>query len=77
MRHAAARRRAARQSSSRLLHRQPLSPERPLRRVAAEVARPSRYRLTVNVLPMLVPAAVVTLTWSLPNLAFAGTLHLI
>ena len=41
--------------------------------------RPGRllYRFTVNVLALLVPPAVVTVTLSLPNLAVAGTRHLI
>ena len=35
------------------------------------------YRLTVKLLALLVPTVVVTSTVCLPNLAFAGTLHLI
>src|SRR5450756_2712589 len=34
------------------------------------------YRLTLKLLALLVPTVVVTLTFSKPNLAFAGTLHL-
>lgn len=35
-----------------------------------------RYRFTVNLLALLAPAAVTTVTLSMPNLALAGTLHL-
>jgi len=43
----------------------------------APVASGGPYRFTVKLLALLLPAAVVTVTLSLPNLAFAGTLHLI
>ena len=36
-----------------------------------------RYRFTVKLMALLVPAAVVTVTCTAPYLAFAGTLHLI
>ena len=36
----------------------------------------SPYRLTVNVLALLVPPAVLTVTLTLPNFALAGTRHL-
>ena len=48
--------------------------DKPTRQRAPAGAR--AYLLTVKALVPLVPAAVVTLTLSLPNLAFDGTLHL-
>jgi hypothetical protein len=38
--------------------------------------RQANYRLTVNLLALLASAAVTTVTFTLPNFAVAGTLHL-
>ena len=52
-------------------------PQRTRRRRRAGRRRRAPYRFTVKLFPLLVPAAVLTVTLTTPNLAAAGTLHLI
>ena len=49
---------------------------RPFDWSASHTRESGPYRFTLKLLALLAPTVVVTLTFSHPNLAFAGTLHL-